>query len=43
MTQTVDETNPLELAKQIGFKLYGNIGEIAFEELELCYAKQVSA
>jgi hypothetical protein len=41
MTQTVF-TNPLELAKQIGFELYGEIGKMAFEELELCYASKLS-
>ncbi len=34
--------NPLELAGQIGYELYGDIGKIAFEELELCYAAKLS-
>ena len=42
MAQTVDPTNPLELAKQIGYELYGEIGEMAFEELELCYASKLA-
>jgi hypothetical protein len=34
--------NALELAGQIGYELYGDIGKIAFEELELCYAAKLS-
>jgi hypothetical protein len=41
MTQTV-LADPLELAKQIGYELYGEIGRKAFEELELCYASKLS-
>jgi hypothetical protein len=41
MTQTFVTGNPLELAKQIGHELYGEIGEMAFEELELCYASKL--
>ena len=42
MTQTAETTNPLELAKQIGFELYGEIGKMAFEELELAYASKLA-
>jgi hypothetical protein len=34
--------NPLNLAGQLGYELYGDIGKITFEELELCYASKLS-
>jgi hypothetical protein len=42
MSQSFATGNPLELAKQIGYELYDNIGKIAFEELELAYASRLA-
>jgi hypothetical protein len=33
--------NPLEIAKKVGYSLGGNIGELAFTELELAYATKL--
>jgi len=35
------DQNPLEIAKKVGFSLAGNIGELAFVELELAYATRL--
>jgi hypothetical protein len=38
----MENLNALELAGQIGYELYGDIGKTAFEELELCYVSKLS-
>jgi hypothetical protein len=42
MSKTYNSSNPLELAKQIGYELFGDIGGKSFEELELCYASKLA-
>lgn len=37
----MEKLNPLDMAGQIGYELYGEIGKTAFEELELAFASRL--